>query len=161
MEYRTLIDTPLGEMLAISHDDALTGLWFLGQKYFPNEWQSLPQRDEAGLFTGLRRELAEYFQGRRATFSIPLAPVGSPYRRKVWALLQAIPLGSTTTYGMLARMMTDSEPPTSARAVGGAVGHNPISILIPCHRVVGAGGKLTGYAGGVERKKSLLDLERG
>jgi methylated-DNA-[protein]-cysteine S-methyltransferase len=160
MHYKTLIDTPLGKMLAVGNDDALAGLWFLGQRYFPGDWQSLPQQDAAPLFATLRRELDEYFQGRRTAFSIHLAPVGSPYRRKVWALLQTIPFGSTTTYGALAKL-TDFASPTSARAIGGAVGHNPISILIPCHRVVGSGGKLTGYAGGVERKKSLLDLERG
>lgn len=160
MEYRTLIDTPLGNMLAISNGDSLAGLWFLGQRYFPGDWQSLPQKDSAPLFANLRSELDEYFKGRRTAFSIPLAPVGSPYRRRVWALLQTLPLGSTTTYGALAQILTGSESPTSARAIGGAVGHNPISILIPCHRVVGAGGKLTGYAGGLERKKSLLELER-
>lgn len=160
MHYKTLIDTPLGKMLAIGNDDALAGLWFLEQRYFPGDWQSLPQQDAAPLFATLRRELGEYFQSRRVVFSIPMAPVGSPYRRKVWALLHSIPFGTTTTYGALARL-TDFASPTSARAIGGAVGYNPISILIPCHRVVGAGGKLTGYAGGVERKKSLLDLERG
>jgi len=160
MNYRTLIDTPLGEMLAIATGDALCGLWFLGQKYFPEEWQNLPQRDTAPLVAGLRQELTESFQGRRTAFPIPLAPAGSPYRQRVWALLHTIPLGGTATYGGLARMMADSGSPTSARAVGGAVGHNPISILIPCHRVVGGGGQLTGYAGGLERKKRLLLLER-
>jgi methylated-DNA-[protein]-cysteine S-methyltransferase len=160
MKYRTLIDTPLGKMLAISHGDALAGLWFLGQRYFPGDWQSLPQMNSAPLFANLRRELDEYFQGRRTAFSIPLAPVGSLYRRKVWTLLQTIPLGSTITYGDLAKLLNEFASPTSPRAIGGAVGHNPISILIPCHRVVGAGGKLTGYAGGLERKKSLLELER-
>lgn len=161
MKYRTLIDTPLGEMLAIAHDQALTGLWFVGQKYYPEGWQGLPQQDSAPLFADLRQQLAEYFQGRRTAFTVILAPAGSPYRRKVWDLLQSIPLGSTASYGALARMIAASGSPTSARAVGGAVGHNPISILIPCHRVLGSGGQLTGYAGGLERKKTLLLLERG
>lgn len=160
MKYRTLIDTPLGEMLAISNGDSLAGLWFLGQRYFPGDWQSLPQQDAAPLFASLRSELDEYFKGRRTAFSIPLAPVGSPYRCKVWTLLQTIPLGNTTTYGALAKLVNEFGPPSSPRAIGSAVGHNPISILIPCHRVVGAGGKLTGYAGGLERKKGLLELEQ-
>ena len=160
MQYRTLIETPLGEMLAIGHGQALTGLWFVGQKYLPGKWQLLPQENSTSLFTDLRRQLSEYFQGRRTAFTIALDPVGSPYRRKVWALLQTIPPGSTLTYGGLAEMMTAAGSPTSARAIGGAVGHNPISILIPCHRVVGSGGKLTGYAGGLERKRSLLQLEQ-
>lgn len=159
MECRTLIATPLGGMLAIADGDVLAGLWFFGQKYLPSKWQSLPQEDSAPLFTDLRAELVEYFQGRRTSFTIALAPSGSPYRQRVWALLQDIPFGSTVTYGALARMITASGAPTSARAIGGAVGHNPISILIPCHRVVGGGGQLTGYAGGLARKKHLLQLE--
>lgn len=157
------IETPLGEMIALAEGDALCGLWFVGQKYEPHdmaEWT--PDRDHPVL-ADLRRQLSDYFAGRSASFDLPLAPRGTPFQTAVWALLRTIPPGSIVTYGALARQVAagrDGRVP-SAQAVGGAVGHNPISIVIPCHRVVGADGSLTGYAGGLDRKAALLALEKG
>lgn len=159
MLYRTTITTPLGEMLAMGGAKGLCGLWFVGQRHFPDGWESIPVMDGTELFFALRRELEEYFSSRRRQFTILLAPSGTPYRQRVWSNLQEIPAGTTVTYGELARSMNLAGGHTSPRAVGGAVGHNPISILIPCHRVVGADGSLTGYAGGLVRKEALLRLE--
>jgi len=150
-------------MIALAEGDALCGLWFVGQKYAPHdtaEWT--PDRDHPVL-ADLRRQLADYFAGRSASFDLPLAPRGTPFQTAVWALLRTIPPGSIVTYGALARQVAakrDGRVP-SAQAVGGAVGHNPISIVIPCHRVVGADDSLTGYAGGLDRKAALLALEKG
>ena len=157
--YRTTITTPLGEMLAMGGEKGLGGLWFLGQRHFPDGWEKIPVMDGAELFLALRRELDEYFSNMRRLFSIPLAPSGTSFRQRVWSQLLQIPAGATKSYGDLARELSSAGAVTSPRAVGGAVGHNPISILIPCHRVVGAGGSLTGYAGGLDRKEALLRLE--
>ena len=142
-------------------DDAgLVGLWFVGQKHFApgltqaREWET-PVLAAAGRWLDL------YFAGRRPHFTPPLHLTGTEFRMAVWSLLQEIPYGETTTYGELARQLAQrlEVPHMSAQAVGGAVGHNEISIIIPCHRVVGAGGSLTGYAGGIDRKVQLLTLE--
>ena len=160
MDYRTTIGTPFGDMLAIGGEEGLCGLWFFGQKHFPDHWEKVPERDGAELFYTLRSELDEYFAGQRTQFTLPLDPHGTSYRRQVWSLLQQIPAGTTTSYGELARELNRTGGHTSPRAVGGAVGRNPISILIPCHRVVGSDGSLTGYAGGLTRKQQLLFLEK-
>jgi methylated-DNA-[protein]-cysteine S-methyltransferase len=155
----TTIHTPLGPMLAAATNRKLCGLWFEDQRYYPNnrdDWRSDP--DEP-LFHLLAEQLAAYFSGRLSDFTIDLAPAGTPYRQAVWSLLQTIPAGTTITYGKLAQRLA-GERATSARAVGGAVGRNPISIIIPCHRVIGASGALTGYAGGLTRKMKLLEVER-
>lgn len=160
MHFTCKIQTPLGEMLAASDGSALTGLWFEGQKHFaaglnlPGEAKKLP------LFDEVKRQLEDYFNGSLRRFSVALRPHGTPFCQSVWNLLEEIVYGETVTYGELAaRLNAESNRKTSARAVGIAVGLNPISIIIPCHRVVGAGGKLTGYAGGLERKRSLLKIE--
>lgn len=160
MHFTCKIQTPLGEMLAASDGSALTGLWFEGQKHFaaglnlPGEAKKLP------LFDEVKRQLEDYFNGSLRRFSVALRPHGTPFCQSVWNLLEEIVYGETVTYGELAaRLSAETNKKTSARAVGIAVGLNPISIIIPCHRVVGAGGKLTGYAGGLERKRSLLKIE--
>ena len=161
------MNTPLGEIIALAEDDAYRGLWFRGQKYEgmgggdPALWQRGEAEDP--VFRSLERWLDEYFAGRQPQEPLILRPAGSPFRQQVWQLLCRIPWGSTVTYGQLAKEMAAQlgRQTMSAQAVGGAVGHNPISILIPCHRVVGTDGSLTGYAGGLERKQALLALERG
>ena len=154
--------TPLGEMIALEQQDSLCGLWFSGQKHAPapvGEWLPAP---DLPLFVVLREQLEDYFTGEFREFDLPLAPQGTPFRLAVWELLRTIPAGGTTTYGALARQLAaqrDGRLP-AAQAVGGAVGHNPLTIIVPCHRVVGADGSLTGYAGGLDRKAALLALEK-
>jgi len=151
--------SPLGEIWMAADDIGLTGLWFPGQKYvsLPTEWR---QRETEILIRG-KRWLDEYFSGRQPAVSVPLHPGGTAFQMEVWALLREIPYGETRTYGCLAQKLAQrrSLAHMSAQAVGGAVGRNPISILIPCHRCIGADGSLTGYAGGLDRKKALLKLE--
>jgi methylated-DNA-[protein]-cysteine S-methyltransferase len=150
----TMIDSPLGSLLAIGHAGALTRLHFAsGQR---PAVAGARRCDDA--FAALRAELGEYFEGERRSFSMPLAPAGRPFEQRVWAALMEIPYGTRATYGEIARRVGT---PGSARAVGAANGRNPIAILVPCHRVVGADGKLTGYAAGLERKRRLLELEAG
>jgi len=156
MDYTAHYTSPLGRMTLASDGTALTGLWFDGQRNFANELKknhtvhpSLP------VFDLTRRWLDIYFSGRKPGFTPPLLMRGSAFRQRVWQLLLEIPYGETMSYGEIARKVHCK----SAQAVGGAVGHNPISIIIPCHRVVGTDGSLTGYAGGVERKAKLLELE--
>ncbi len=163
MKGKCSIRTPLGEMIALAEQDELCGLWFVGQKYAPDDagdWNSDQSRP---VFVTLRAQLTAYFAGQLRAFDIPLTPGGTPFQMAVWALLRTIPSGETTTYGALAgRLAEQREGRTpSAQAVGGAVGRNPITIIIPCHRVVGANGSLTGYAGGLDRKAALLSLENG
>lgn len=146
-------DSPLGPLTLTSDGAALTGLWFSGQKASP---AILPPKDDNHpIFLQTKDWLARYFAGTApAPQELPLAPKGTPFCRKVWQLLCEIPYGGTVTYGVLAQQLT-----TAPRAIGNAVGRNPISIIIPCHRVVGANGALTGYAGGLTRKTYLLTLE--
>jgi methylated-DNA-[protein]-cysteine S-methyltransferase len=161
MTYTAVYPSPLGRLLLASDGEALTGAWFEGQRYFAS---MLPEkRDEKALpvFAAAARWLDDYFAGGDPGQTPALRPTGTPFQRRVWELLAKIPYGKTTSYGALATALAEEGSPTSARAVGGAVGRNPISILIPCHRVLGADGSLTGYAGGLERKKSLLLLEQG
>jgi len=162
MLYYATLSTPLGDMLALAQDHALCGLWFEGQKYFPGqkeEWMPDPGHP---LFEELRVRLSAYFDGRRQSFDLPISPEGTVFQSQVWKLLLAIPPGQTRSYGALAFELAELRGGVkpSAQAVGGAVGHNPISILIPCHRVIGSDGSLTGYAGGLARKASLLALEK-
>ncbi|QEM69778.1 methylated-DNA--[protein]-cysteine S-methyltransferase [Geobacter sp. FeAm09] len=161
MERYCMIRTPLGEMVGLVEQEHLCGLWFVGQKYAPEFFSEWRQDPDHPVFAALRGQLEAYFAGRPTRFDLPLAPRGTEFQKAVWALLRTIPPGTVTTYGALARHLGEKREGsgTSARAVGSAVGHNPISIVIPCHRVVGADGSLTGYAGGLERKAALLDLE--
>ena len=157
MQYVSHYQSPLGRLLLASDGESLTGLWFEGQKYFARSLDGAQIPKELPLFQSAAEWLDVYFSGREPDFTPPLRPAGTAFQREVWQLLQAIPYGQTATYGALAKEL--GRPALSARAVGGAVGRNPISILIPCHRVVGADGSLTGYAGGLERKIRLLELE--
>ena len=156
----TRIETPLGTLLASAEEGALTGLWFVGQKHFPKGVETWADDSDAAPFATVRAQLDEYFAGRRRAFDMPMNPGGSratPFQRDVWKAIAAIPFGKTTTYSALADRCGR---PTAARAAGAATGRNPISIVIPCHRILGSSGDLTGYAGGLERKRKLLDLER-
>ena len=153
--------SPLGGITLASDGQALTGLWFDGQKYFGDTLEKQAVEAEAPVFDQADRWLALYFSGREPDFTPPLRLKGTPFRMAVWDALLAIPYGQTVTYGEIARHLAEKTgaKAVSAQAVGGAVGHNPISLIVPCHRVVGADGSLTGYAGGLERKRRLLALE--
>lgn len=155
------VKTPLGEMTASAEENALTGLWFVGQKYYPSDKGTWDYEPEHPIFIKLHQWLEDYFNGRKDSPLPNLAPKGTDFQKAVWEILLEIPYGHVTTYGEIAKKIATSRGlySMSAQAVGGAVGHNPISILIPCHRVVGANGSLTGYAGGLERKKALLHIE--
>ena len=163
MEFTCRYASPLGGITLSSDGEALTGLWFDGQKYFAETLS--PEREERSLpvFEEAARWLDIYFGGREPDFTPPLRPKGTAFRKAVWDVLLSIPYGQTVTYGEIAERLARQSgvPRMSAQAVGGAVGHNPISIIVPCHRVIGADGRLTGYAGGLERKARLLELESG
>jgi methylated-DNA-[protein]-cysteine S-methyltransferase len=130
----------------------------MGQKYFPAQTETWVEAPEYPLFAALRAWLGDYFACQKPAVEIPLAPGGSGFRQSVWKLLLEIPSGRTTTYGVLGTRISGGSR-MSPQAIGGAVGHNPISVIIPCHRVLGADGSLTGYAGGIEKKRALLELE--
>lgn len=149
----------MGRILLASDGDSLTGLWFEGQRYFADTVGEGVER-EVLVFDLAREWLDAYFDGKVPDVEIPLGFDDTPFRMAVWNALSKIPYGTTVTYGELASRMTSSSGGMmSARAVGSAVGRNPVSIIVPCHRVVGSNGSLTGYAGGVERKRRLLELE--
>jgi methylated-DNA-[protein]-cysteine S-methyltransferase len=150
-----LVDSPLGPLTLRADDGVLTGLYLPEHRRGPAPG-TLGARDDAAL-PAVREQLAAYFAGQRTAFDVPLELRGTAFQQRVWAALRDIPYGETWTYGELAARIG---APAASRAVGLANGRNPISIVVPCHRVVGAGGSLTGYAGGVERKRALLDLER-
>ncbi len=154
MDYIHPYRSPLGPITMASDGEHLTGLWFDGQAHFAESLAKEHQAAKLPVFDLTTQWLDAYFSGKDPGPLPPLAPGGSAFQARVWALLQRIPRGNTTTYGELAKLLG-----SSARAVGGAVGRNPISILIPCHRVIGAGGRLTGYAGGLDKKTALLRLE--
>ena len=150
----TTIDSPLGELTLVARDGALCGMYFPGHWYPPHP-ATLGVRSGSG-FGRAARQLAEYFAGKRRSFELTTCCGGDRFQQRVWALIGEIPYGTTTTYGQLARELGDT---SLARAVGSAVGRNPLSVIVPCHRVIGASGALTGYAGGLERKRLLLELE--
>ncbi|OGU11560.1 MAG: cysteine methyltransferase [Geobacteraceae bacterium GWC2_58_44] len=161
MTYSCTVETPLGTMTAAAEKEALTGLWFTGQKHFPAATAGWSCQPDHPVFTALRLRLCRYFSGENGGVELALAPQGSPFQLAVWAALSRIPYGKTVSYGEIAREIARAGglSSMSAQAVGGAVGRNPISILIPCHRVVGVNRSLTGYAGGIDRKEALLRLE--
>ena len=155
MDYVTRLASPVGELTLASDGENLTGLWIAGQKYHSAGLSPDAVEAEKPVFAASAAWLERYFAGERPEpGELPLAPAGSEFRRSVWRRLLEIPSGTVTTYGEIAHSLG-----AAARAVGGAVGHNPISIIIPCHRVVGAGGALTGYAAGLDVKRRLLGLE--
>lgn len=149
-----VVDSPVGELTLVARDGALSGLYMTGQRYRPAE-ENFGARDDTSL-REVAHQLAEYFAGTRTTFDVPLDLAGTPFQRAVWSALCEIPYGETVSYGELAAGLGR---PTAARAVGAANGHNPVGIIVPCHRVVGSSGDLTGYGGGVERKRHLLAFE--
>lgn len=164
MYYKTKYKTPIGNVvLACNEAENLTGLWIEGQKYFEDTIDGkIIEKGELPIFKKTKKWLDEYFAGKKPEISkLPLAPIGGEFRQRVWQILRKIPYGEVCTYGEIANIIAKEKGKAkmSAQAVGGAVGHNPISIIIPCHRVVGANGSLTGYAGGIETKIKLLELE--
>ena len=165
MLYKTYYKSPIGNLMLLSDGDNLVGLYIENQKYYLNGIkQELTSKDNLQVFENTKKWLDRYFAKENPSIKeIPLAPIGGEFRQKVWKILCEIPYGKTTTYGEISKRIAkemDKEK-MSAQAVGNAVGHNPISIIIPCHRVVGKDGNLTGYAGGIERKRILLELEKG
>jgi methylated-DNA-[protein]-cysteine S-methyltransferase len=156
MIFYTTLDSPVGALVLTSKGEAVTGLFmdkYKGEPFSIGDWT----RDD-GLFRDAADQLRAYFAGELIEFDLPIAPGGAPFQQRVWAELLKIPYGSTISYGELARRIGN---PKAARAVGSANGDNPISIIVPCHRVIGSNGKLTGYGGGIERKKFLLEFETG
>ena len=160
--YTCTYKSKLGDILLAADDTGLAGLWFEGQKYFANTLPDGHILQETPILTEAKRWLDIYFTGKEPDFTPPLHPTGSAFRQAVWQILLQIPYGQTTTYGEIARKLAKMQdvPHMSAQAVGGAVGHNEVSIIIPCHRVVGTNGSLTGYAGGIDKKVALLTLEQ-
>ena len=162
MEYIWHCDSPLGGITLASDGEALLGLWFDSQESFAVPLEEGHEEKWLPVFGEACRWLDIYFSGRIPDFLPALKLRASPFRRRVWEMLLAIPYGQTVTYGEIAARMAGEMgvKRMSAQAVGGAVGHNPVSLMIPCHRVVGKNGKLTGYAGGIDRKKRLLEMEQ-
>ena len=161
MQYTTFYKSPIGRMLLAADDTGMTGLWFEGQKYFARCLKRESKEKELPVFTEAKRWLDIYFSGKEPDFTPPLHFIGTDFQKEVWEILCAIPYGQTMTYGAIADQLAKKRGLSrmSAQAVGGAVGHNNLSIIVPCHRVVGSDGSLTGYAGGIERKTFLLNLE--
>jgi methylated-DNA-[protein]-cysteine S-methyltransferase len=155
--HRVMESTPVGRLVLVARGTALVGVWMEDQRHHPGELaHGEPAAADDVVLTAAATQLEEYFGGRRTEFDLPLAPEGTEFQRRVWTELLRIPYGEITTYGELARRLGD---PNGSRAVGLANGRNPLGIVVPCHRVVGAGGGLTGYGGGLPRKRLLLDLE--
>ncbi|MGI6212676.1 MAG: methylated-DNA--[protein]-cysteine S-methyltransferase [Anaerovoracaceae bacterium] len=161
MQYTKHYDSPLGRILIAADDIGLTGLWFEGSKYFAEHLSAEHEEGEPPAIEEAMRWLDVYFTGRDPGKLPPLHMTGTDFQLSVWEILRGIPYGKTMTYGEIAEKIASARGLSrmSAQAVGGAVGHNGISIIIPCHRVIGADGSLTGYAGGIDRKKALLELE--
>ena len=162
MVYISHYRSPIGDMLLAADEIGLTGLWFEGQKYFARQLEEKQEEREIPLFEKVKQWLDIYFSGKEPDFTVPLHFVGTAFQKEVWEILCTIPYGQTMTYGEIAKQIAAKKglPHMSAQAVGGAVGHNKISVIVPCHRVVGTNGSLTGYAGGLEKKEKLLALER-
>ncbi len=163
MKYTDRYRSPLGDILLAADETGLTGLWFEGQKYFALRLDQKHEERELPVFSRTKEWLDIYFSGKEPEISLPLHFTGTTFQNKIWDLLCQIPYGQTTTYGAIARQYAAQEgiAHMSAQAVGGAVGHNSISIIVPCHRVLGSDGSLTGYAGGLDKKAALLELEAG
>lgn len=161
MQYTATYKSPLGNILLAADEQGLTGLWFEGQKYYALYLDKENMEKELPVFAKTRKWLDIYFSGREPDFELPLHFTGTDFQNEVWEILYSIPYGETMTYGQIAREIAEKKGlmRMSAQAVGGAVGHNEISIIVPCHRVVGTNGSLTGYAGGIDKKISLLKLE--
>ena len=162
MQYISYYESPLGKILLAADEIGLTGLWFEGQKYFALYLDKEHEEKELPVLAETKRWLDIYFSGKEPDFTLPLHFTGTDFQNEVWEILYSIPYGQTMTYGQIAKKIAEKRglPHMSAQAVGGAVGHNEISIIVPCHRVVGTSGNLTGYAGGIDKKIALLQLEQ-
>ncbi len=162
MHYTTHYTSPLGIILLAADETGLTGLWFEGQKYYALSLDKAHEEKETPILADAKRWLDIYFSAREPDFTPPLHVTGTAFQNAVWEILSAIPYGKTMTYAQIAAQVAAQRglDHMSAQAVGSAVGHNPISILIPCHRVLGSNGSLTGYAGGIDKKIALLQLEQ-
>lgn len=162
MQYISHYDSPLGAILLAADDTGLTGLWFEGQKYFSAGLDDKCEERELPVFETAKHWLDIYFSGKEPDFTPPLNFIGTEFQKEVWEMLLAIPYGRTMSYGDIAKRIAEKRgiEHLSAQAVGGAVGHNRISVIVPCHRVVGSNGSLTGYAGGIDKKIKLLELEK-
>ena len=156
MLYYDYYHSPRGRMLLVADHRALTGVYFTGQKYHPRVDKEWTRADTHAPLRQAKRELSEYFDGKRIRFTVKIAPQGTPFQRAVWKAIAAVPFGHTIAYGELAQRAGYRG---SARAAGAATGRNPVSIIVPCHRIVGSNGSLTGYAGGLTKKRALLELE--
>lgn len=162
MQYTSQYHSPLGEILIAADNIGLTGLWFVGQKYYAFYLDNENQERETQILKDTKRWLDIYFSGQEPNFKLPLHFSGTDFQNEVWEILYSIPYGKTMTYGEIANILAKRRglKRMSAQAVGGAVGRNEISIIVPCHRVVGSQGSLTGYAGGIDKKVALLKLEK-
>ena len=163
MQYTNKYESPLGGITLAADEIGLTGLWFEGQKYFALYLDKENEEKELPVFVQAKKWLDIYFSGNEPDFKLPLHFTGSAFQNEVWEILYQIPYGQTTTYGTIAGQLAAKKglARMSAQAVGGAVAHNEISVIVPCHRVVGGNGSLTGYAGGIDKKIALLKLEKG
>lgn len=163
MQYTSKYKSPLGEIMMAADEQGLTGLWFVGQKYFALYLDDENEERETPALNDTKRWLDIYFSGKEPDFKLPLHFTGTDFQNEVWKILYSIPYGKTMTYGEIASILAKKKglSKMSAQAVGGAVGKNEISIIVPCHRVVGSNGNLTGYAGGIDKKIELLKLENG
>ena len=161
MQYTAQYQSPLGNILLAADHLGITGLWFENQKYYADKLDAEHRENESPFLKQAKHWLDIYFSGAEPDFLPPIHMIGTPFQIDVWKILKQIPYGTTTTYGDIAQQIAQQKGISrmSAQAVGGAVGHNPVSILIPCHRVIGKNGSLTGYAGGIEKKIKLLALE--
>lgn len=161
MDYKWHYDSPLGGITLASDGEALTGLWFDGQTYFADTMSEDSKKEELPIFVQTCHWLDSYFSGKEPNFTPRLKMNTTPFRKAVWEVLLTIPFGKTMTYGEIAKLIAQNRgiSQMSAQAVGGAIGHNSIALIIPCHRVVGSKGNLTGYAGGLDKKVKLLRLE--
>ena len=158
MRFHDFYESPHGPMLVTASEAGVTGVHFEGQKYFPGDDAESRRERRNPFLAQAVGELAEYFAGKRKRFEVALAPAGTPFQLAIWRAIATVPYGETISYGELARR---AGAPGHARAAGAATGRNPIGIIVPCHRIVGADGSLTGYAGGLSRKRALLALEAG
>jgi methylated-DNA-[protein]-cysteine S-methyltransferase len=151
-------ETPIGELLLTARDEKLTGLYFVDRPHAPRAGRDWLRQDHAPIFARVRHQLDEYLRGARENFDLPLALDGTPFQLRVWREIARVPFGATISYGELAARLGT---PRAVRAAAAAAGRNPICLVVPCHRIIGQDGRLTGYAGGLSRKRLLLELEAG
>lgn len=162
MQYTTKYNSPLGEIIIAADSEGITGLWFIGQKYFAKSLDKNNKEKDIPVLIKTKKWLDIYFSGIMPNFKLPIHFIGTDFQKDVWNILCEIPYGKTITYGEISKLISEKKKikSMSSQAVGGAVGRNNISIIVPCHRVIGRDGNLTGYAGGIDRKRELLKLEK-